>query len=30
MWWMRKRQPENMVFQGKFVHMNRPFIASAK
>jgi hypothetical protein len=36
MWRMRrkrkeeKQQPENRIFQRKFVHMNRPFIASVK
>jgi hypothetical protein len=35
MWRMRrkkkeKKQPENRTFQRKFVHMNRPFIASVK
>jgi hypothetical protein len=34
--WRRKRkeeekkEPENRIFQRKFVHMNRPFIASVK
>jgi hypothetical protein len=36
MWRMRRRkrkekkQPDNRIFQRKFVHMNRPFIASVK
>jgi hypothetical protein len=34
MWRMRRKrkekQPENRTFQRKFVHMNRPFIASVK
>jgi hypothetical protein len=25
-----KKQPENKIFERKFVHMNRPFIASVK
>jgi hypothetical protein len=25
-----KKLPENRIFQQKFVHMNRPFIASVK
>jgi hypothetical protein len=25
-----KKQPENRTFQQKFIHMNRPFIASVK
>jgi hypothetical protein len=25
-----KKQPENRIVQRKFVHMNRPFIASVK
>jgi hypothetical protein len=25
-----KQQPENRIFQQKFIHMNRPFIASVK
>jgi hypothetical protein len=25
-----KKQPENRIIQRKFVHMNRPFIASVK
>jgi hypothetical protein len=35
MWRRRKRkkekqQPESRIFQSKFIHMNRPFIASVK
>jgi hypothetical protein len=35
MWRMRNRkekqqQPENRIFQRKFIHMNRPFTASVK
>jgi hypothetical protein len=34
MWRMRKReekqQPEYRMFQRKFIHMNKPFIASLK
>jgi hypothetical protein len=26
----KRMQPENGIFQRKFVHMNRPFIASVK
>jgi hypothetical protein len=26
----KKKQPENRIFQRKFMHMNRPFIASVK
>jgi hypothetical protein len=25
-----KKQPENRIFQRKFVHMNRPFVTSVK
>jgi hypothetical protein len=25
-----KKQPDNRIFQQKFLHMNRPFIASVK
>jgi hypothetical protein len=25
-----KKQPENMIFKRKFVHMNGPFISSVK
>jgi hypothetical protein len=25
-----KQQPANRIFQGKFVHIHRPFIASVK
>jgi hypothetical protein len=29
-WKEEKQQPENRIFQQKFIHMNRPFIASVK